>query len=133
MVASIAALDYARFRMRRLWPLLAALMLTAACATARSTLAPLVTPGGVRFMLNQPGARSVAVAGTFNGWSASSHALVFDGAHQQWTLVVPLPPGEHLFMYVVDGVWLSPPNADDWVEDGFGARNGLVVVPPAER
>ena len=45
----------------------------------------------------------MALAGTFNQWSISSHPLVRDGTSHVWTLVVPLPPGEHLFMYVVDG------------------------------
>jgi len=129
----MARLDYPALPMRRLWPLFAALLVTNACAAARSSLAPLVTPAGVRFVLEQPDAHSVAVAGTFNGWSPSSHTLRLDGARKRWTLVVALPPGEHLFMYVVDGAWLTPPDADDYVEDGFGARNGLVVVPPAER
>ena len=48
-------------------------------------------------------------------------------------LVVALPPGEHAFMYVVDGAaWLSPPAAEDYVDDGFGSRNGVVVVRPTE-
>jgi hypothetical protein len=52
-----------------------------------------------------------------------------DAARRRWTAVVPLPPGEHLFMYIVDGVWVTPPQAADFVDDGFGARNGVVVVP----
>jgi hypothetical protein len=49
-------------------------------------------------------------------------------------IVVPLPPGEHQFMYVVEGTqWVSPPHADDYVDDGFGTRNGIVVVTPNER
>jgi hypothetical protein len=50
-----------------------------------------------------------------------------------WSLVIPLPPGEHSFMYVVnDTQWLTPPQADDYVEDGFGNRNGLVIVRERE-
>ena len=42
---------------------------------------------------------------------------------------MPLPPGEYLFMYIVDGTrWLSPPAAEDYVDDGFGAWNGVLVV-----
>ena len=74
------------------------------------------------------------MAGSFNQWSPSSHPLAREGSRGIWMAVVALPPGEHLFMYVVDGTeWLSPPLAEDYVDDGFGARNGVVVVPPRER
>ena len=40
-----------------------------------------------------------------------------------------LPAGEHLFMFVADGNrWITPPLADDFVDDGFGSRNGVVIV-----
>ena len=54
-------------------------------------------------------------------------------ANGRWSIVTPLPPGEHTFMFVVDGrQWVSPA-AEDYVDDGFGARNGVVVVRPSER
>ena len=104
------------------------LLCLAGCA-ARTSLGPLVTRDGVRFSLEQPAAQAVAVAGTFNGWSRSAHPMTRDGARGRWTVVVSLPPGEHLFMYVVDGAWVAPPQAADFVDDGFGSRNGVVVVP----
>mgnify|MGYP001574864520 CR=1 FL=1 len=103
----------------------------ASCAATFRPAAPVVTPSGVRFVLIQPAARSVALAGTFNQWSATSHPLARDGSRGLWAVVVPLPPGEHLFMYVVDGTqWISPPLAGDYVDDGFGAKNGVMVVRP---
>ena len=108
--------------------LLLALAVSVACA-ARGSLMPLVTPEGVRFSLEQPAAQAVTVAGTFNGWSASVASDDAGWSRGAWTAVVPLPPGEHLFMYVVDGAWVTPPQAVDFVDDGFGARNGVVVVP----
>ena len=103
-------------------------LLASACA-ARARLEPLVTRDGVRFAVDQPAAHTVAVAGTFNGWSATSHPMMPDASRRRWTATVSLPPGEHLFMYVVDGSWVTPPQAADYVDDGFGARNGVVVVP----
>jgi 1,4-alpha-glucan branching enzyme len=104
---------------------------SASCATTMAPAAPVVTPAGVRFVLMRSEATSVAVAGSFNQWSASSHPLVRAKAGGLWTIVVPLPPGEHAFMYVVDGKeWVSPPLALDYVDDGFGAKNGIVVVGP---
>jgi len=104
-----------------------AAMTLGSCAAATRPAAPVATPSGVRFTLALNGAHSVAVAGSFNGWSAASHPLVRD-ARGVWTSVVRLPPGEHVFMYVVDGQWTSPPMAEDYADDGFGAHNGIVVV-----
>lgn len=105
----------------------------AACASSSTATAPHVTPAGVRFVFIHSSAGSVALAGSFNQWSTGSHMLA-RSASGRWTIVTPLPPGEHAFMFVVDGEqWVSPPAAEDYVDDGFGARNGVVVVRPNER
>ena len=101
----------------------------AGCASALAPAAPAVTPAGVRFVMAHPEARRVAVAGSFNQWSTASHPLAPAASPGVWTAVVPLPPGEHRFMYVVDGdTWLTPPLAEDYADDGFGSKNGIVVV-----
>ena len=99
----------------------------AGCA-ARSASVPVVTAAGVRFVLEHREARSVTLAGSFNEWSTSSHPLTRnDGG--PWTITVRLPRGEHAFIYVVNGAeWLTPPLAEEYVDDGFGTRNGVVVV-----
>jgi len=113
-----------------LWTIVAAIV-GASCAATIRPAAPVVTPAGVRFVLMSSDAHTVALAGSFNQWSASANPLVRQGSGGVWTLVVPLPPGEHLFMYILDGTqWISPPFAEDYVDDGFGARNGVVVVRP---
>jgi 1,4-alpha-glucan branching enzyme len=106
----------------------------AACIGDRPiVLAPVVTPNGVRFRLADPDAQSVAVAGSFNDWSVSSHPLAREGTSNVWTTLVPLPPGEHLFMFVIDANrWITPPLADDFVDDGFGSQNGVVIVRTTE-
>ena len=110
---------------------LVAATVSTSCAGRIAPAAPVSTPAGVRFVLIHPAARSVALAGSFNQWSATSRPLAREGSRGLWTIVVPLPPGEHLFMYVVDGTqWISPPLAEDYVDDGFGAKNGVVVVRP---
>lgn len=77
-------------------------------------------------MVVVPGARSVAVAGDFNGRSPHPMACESDGA---WAVVIPIRPGEYEFAYLVDGSrWMEPPAADDFVSDGFGRRNGVVIV-----
>jgi 1,4-alpha-glucan branching enzyme len=104
---------------------------TIGCAARTPPEAPVMTRSGVRFSLVRPDARTVALAGSFNEWSPVSH-LLSRQASGAWTIVVGLPPGEHPFMFVVDGQWVSPPVADDYADDGFGKRNGIVVVRPNE-
>jgi 1,4-alpha-glucan branching enzyme len=97
------------------------------CAAA-VTQEPVVTADGVRFTLEYAGARSVAVAGDFNDWSVSSHPMVRSGS-TTWRVVVALARGDHKFMFVVDGTqWVVPPVAEEYVDDGFGSRNGVVIV-----
>ena len=107
------------------------LAVVASASCAATIAAPVVTPSGVRFVLMQAEASSVTVAGSFNQWSASAHPLARGSSRGLWTGVLALPPGEHLFMYVVNGSeWISPPLAEDYVDDGFGSKNGVVVVRP---
>jgi 1,4-alpha-glucan branching enzyme len=103
---------------------LAAVSVSCAGPMARG---PVVTPDGVRFTLEHAAARSVSVAGDFNDWSPSAHPLTRRGS--RWSAVVVLPAGEHKFMFVVDGAqWIVPPLAEDYMDDGFGSRNGVVIV-----
>ena len=110
---------------------------TTACGSSLVRLtrvAPVVTADGVQFSTLQPNARAVAVAGSFNQWSTASHPLERKSDSGVWTAIVTLPPGEHLFMYVVDGAqWITPPAAEDYADDGFGARNGIVIVREKEK
>jgi 1,4-alpha-glucan branching enzyme len=110
-------------------------VITTSCVADKPVrLSPETTPAGVHFRFVDRDARSVTVAGSFNDWSTSSHPLSRVLTSAIWEVVVPLAPGEHLFMFVVDGTqWITPPDADDFVDDGFGSRNGVVIVPPKER
>lgn len=104
--------------------------LAVGCMSCAATVArgPVVTPNGVRFTLEHAAATSVSIAGDFNDWSTAAHPLTRNGSHT-WSVVVALPPGDHKFMFVVDGTeWVVPPLAEDYVDDGFGSRNGVVSV-----
>ena len=90
---------------------LGAAVASASCAAAMADRAPIETPDGVRFTFANAAAKSVSVAGNFNEWSATANPLARSG--KVWTAVVTLPPGEHLFMFIVDGKWVVPPLAED--------------------
>jgi RNA polymerase sigma factor (sigma-70 family) len=64
----------------------------------------------VRFVLSDPSARSVALAGDFNRWDASATSLsrLADGS---WSRTLRLAPGRYEYAYLVDG--------KRWVADRF--------------
>jgi hypothetical protein len=87
----------------------------------------------VQFMFQAPGARSVAVSGDFNQWAADTSLEDADG-DGVWTVRVPMEPGLHEYMFVVDGErWVTDPNADRYADDGFGNRNAVLAVALPEQ
>jgi Glycogen recognition site of AMP-activated protein kinase len=82
----------------------------------------------VRFVLYAPGAKHVAVAGTFNQWDQQAAPLVPAGASGVWSTTLAIPVGQHQYAFVVDGRrWVADPAAPG-VDDGFGHRNSVVAV-----
>ncbi len=86
----------------------------------------------VEFSLDAPGATTVAVAGDFSGWES---IFILDDADGDgiWTGRIPITPGVHQYMFVIDGTeWVTDPRAQRYSDDGFGNRNAvLAVTPPA--
>jgi hypothetical protein len=89
----------------------------------------------VQFALSAKGAQSVSVAGDFNSWSADGGALRDPDGDGVWVGMVPVQPGVHKYMFVVNGSqWVTDPRADSYADDGFGMRNAVLSVrPPGER
>ncbi len=71
----------------------------------------------VRFVLYAPGAKRVAVAGTFNQWDQTAALLVPAGTGGVWSTTLALPVGQHQYAFVVEAV-----------DDGFGRRNSVLAV-----
>ncbi|UCG84830.1 MAG: isoamylase early set domain-containing protein [Gemmatimonadota bacterium] len=85
----------------------------------------------VRFELRAPDADRVTLAGSFNEWSPEGVELVRNSATGMWTATVPLEPGQHEYLFVIDGSqWIPDPNAHAQVDDGFGQANSVIVVGP---
>jgi hypothetical protein len=87
----------------------------------------------VRLVVLQPDARTVQVAGDFNGWNPARTPLeqISPGA---WAVTIALRPGRYEYSFVVDGdQWIADPFAAEENDDGFGSRNAVLDVrPPAE-
>lgn len=90
---------------------------------------PKVLPGLVRFTVLASGAKQVFLVGSFNHWAKGATPMKMVNGSALWTVDVPLKEGEYTFMYLIDGVrWITPPLAEDFVTDGFGQTNGVVIV-----
>lgn len=83
----------------------------------------------VRFELYSPGARTVGLAGSFNGWNAGTTPMVQVSGSGLWTVTLPLPAGTAQYGFIVDGQQWVPDPAAPSVDDGFGRRNSVVAVP----
>ncbi|MCG6955365.1 MAG: glycogen-binding domain-containing protein [Gemmatimonadetes bacterium] len=82
----------------------------------------------VQFDLTAPQARSVSVGGDFDEWRGS-YALEDPDGDGTWTGRVPVRPGLHAYMFLVDGSkWVTDPEAGHYTDDGFGNRNAVVAV-----
>ena len=82
----------------------------------------------VRLVLLQPEARSVSVAGDFNGWNPGQTKLERSEGGM-WTATIALKPGRYQYMFVIDGKqWIADPLATDGAGDGFGSQNAVLDV-----
>ncbi|HEX9109819.1 MAG TPA: isoamylase early set domain-containing protein [Longimicrobiales bacterium] len=88
----------------------------------------------VQFTLTAPTARSVEVAGDFNGWQPQRAELRDPEGDGVWSAMIPVAAGVHKYMFVIDGRrWVSDPHAHRFVDDGFGMKNSLIAVAPPTR
>lgn len=93
-----------------------------------SAVAPADTVHLVRFVLVDPTASRVALAGDFNGWSAEARPLSASGVAGVWTVTVPLAPGRYEYAFVVDGTrWIADPLSRR-VADEFGGESSVIRV-----
>lgn len=75
------------------------------------------------------GAKTVAIAGEFNGWNADAQVLKKqkDGSYKT-TVELPVS-GEYQYRYILDGTtWANDWAADKYVANGVSADENSVVV-----
>ncbi|MHB9155575.1 MAG: isoamylase early set domain-containing protein [Endomicrobiales bacterium] len=91
--------------------------------TARTTVP-------VTFKISYENARTIALAGDFNGWKSDEVLLVKKG--DVWEATVRLKPRRYQYMFVVDGEKFVPdPEAQLYVDDGFGQKNSVIDITGA--
>ena len=84
----------------------------------------------VRFELAAPRASRVTLVGSFNEWNPAATPLVRDAASGKWVVSLRLPPGRHVYAFVVDGDVTADPTAPRAADDDFGSVNSVVLVSP---
>jgi len=79
------------------------------------------------FVFRAQDASQVCLAGDFNQWKVCEAPMrrVGEGL---WSLSLTLKPGRYEYMFVVDGHWVTDPNAIAHADDGFGNRNAVLLL-----
>lgn len=70
---------------------------------------PHFVEGGVLFSLVAPEANHVELVGSFNDWDREHGVPLSRNANGVWHATLELPPGKHLYKYVIDGAWRPDP------------------------
>jgi 1,4-alpha-glucan branching enzyme len=82
----------------------------------------------VTFSFPCPGAKSVTLAGDFNGWDVSAHPMVYHPRPGMWSITLALEPGRYEYkFYVDDRDWWNDPNAPK-IPNVWGSENSYIDV-----
>jgi 1,4-alpha-glucan branching enzyme len=90
---------------------------------------PEMTRDGVFFSFYAPAAKSVTIAGSFNAWDIRKDSLAGPDNNGVWTIVLSLSPGRYEYLFIVDGKDWQPDPSVPAVDDGFGGKNSVLLVP----
>ncbi|MGB6970773.1 MAG: glycogen-binding domain-containing protein [Desulfobulbales bacterium] len=80
-----------------------------------------------RFVIYQSGIKQIEIAGSFTNWQRIP--LEPAGSAGYWEITLDIPPGEHVFSYILDGdTILADPTISAQEMDDFGTINSILVV-----
>lgn len=71
-------------------------------------------------------ARSVLLAGDFNGWDPRGLPMKKEG--DEWVFSLHLSPGKVRYKYIVDGQWLLDPSNKLWEQNEYGTGNSVIWI-----
>ena len=83
------------------------------------------------FKLHAPGAKSVHLAGTFNGWNERSRPLRQDkrsAVPGMWQRTFYLEPGIYEYRFIVDGSGHDDPSVTERRANEFGSFDSVIWV-----
>lgn len=81
----------------------------------------------IRFEFAEPSAQKVGIAGSFNDWQCEPMSKSLND-RSRWIKELSLLPGQHEYLFIVDGEWRPDPNAKEAVPNPFGHVNSLLTV-----
>lgn len=84
--------------------------------------------GGLLFVQPCAGARTVAVAGSFNGWNPAAGEMTRRSDMGIFECRIEAPAGRYEYRLVIDGVWQCDPYNPARVTNGLGGENNVAVV-----
>lgn len=80
-----------------------------------------------RFIIYEPAAHRVELAGSFNGWQRTPMKPIGNSGY--WELNLQVPSGEHRFAYILDGSrQMADPTLPGREKDDFGGVNSILNV-----
>jgi hypothetical protein len=82
----------------------------------------------ISFSLAYAEARSVSLIGSFNQWKPKGFELYHDKNTHRWCIQLELPPGRHVYAFLVDGKIVADPNSQFKESDGYGNNNSIRYV-----
>lgn len=89
--------------------------------------APSATQCVNRFVIYEPAAHQVELAGSFTGWQRTPMRPVGNSGY--WELNLQVPSGEHRFAYILDGERrIADPTVPASEQDDFGGQNSILNI-----
>ena len=76
----------------------------------------------ISFRYDDPEAKAVFLAGSFNGWNPEANPMKRDKTGA-WSIVLNLFPGIYEYRFVVDGLWKTDPACEEHHPNRYGGHN----------
>jgi len=90
---------------------------------------PRVENGRLLFLYHDDSARSVALAGDFNGWNGALTPLTKDGSGLWFAEIEAPKAGHYRYKFIVDQHrWVEDPSNGMKVPDNYGGLNSVIVI-----
>jgi 1,4-alpha-glucan branching enzyme len=83
--------------------------------------------GTIHLQFFEPHAKDVYIAGSFNEWQPEATPMIALG-DGRWAKELALPAGRYEYRFVVDGTWVTDPNAAETAPNPFGSVNSVLQV-----
>ncbi|MFC1569525.1 alpha-amylase family glycosyl hydrolase [bacterium] len=81
-----------------------------------------------RFQPVISGVENIFLAGTFNDWSDSRAPMSDEDGDGVYEVTILMRPGTYQYKFVVDGAWITDPEAEAYADEGRGESNALITV-----